>query len=259
MSHSRTAVAQRVRTIDILGVPFARLSPEEAVTEVEYLYDREEPTWIAIENAHALNLACADTGHRDVLRRADLVLNDGKGVMLGARLLGVSFPADLNGNFTSPLLLATAEERGWPVFFLGAAPGVIERAAERLRQKYPKLSVAGLHHGFIPPGEEQDVVAQIRASGAGLLMVGMGMPLQEQWIDRHLPDTGVRLASTAGAFFDFQAGTIARAPHWMNRVGLEWVHRLAMEPRRMWRRYLVGNPLFIARVLRQRWGRGDST
>ncbi len=237
---------------------FARLTPEETVAEVERLYERDEPAWIAIENVHALNLACADLTHREVLNRADLVLNDGKGVMLGARLLGQSFPADLNGNFTSPLLLATAEERGWPVFFLGAAPGVVERAVERLGQKYPKLTVAGIHHGFIPREEEQEVVAQIRASGAGLLMVGMGMPLQEQWLDRHLHDAGVRLASTAGAFFDFQAGTISRAPAWMNRVGLEWLHRLVMEPRRMWRRYLIGNPLFIRRVLRQRWARKAS-
>lgn len=250
-------MSQRGRTVDVLGVPFARLTPEETVVEVERLYERDEPAWIAIENAHALNLASTDPAHREVLRRADLVLNDGKGVMLGAWLLGESFPADLNGNFTSPLLLATAEDRGWSVFLLGAAPGVIERAAERLEEKYPNLTIAGVHHGFIR-GREGEVAAQIRASGAGLLMVGMGMPLQEHWLDRHLRDTGVRLASTAGAFFDFQAGEISRAPVWMNRVGLEWVHRLAMEPRRMWRRYLMGNPVFIGRVLKQRWKRKES-
>ena len=251
-------MTDRVPTIDILGIPFARLTPEKAVDAAERLYEREEPGWIAIENVHALNLARDDPANAEVLRRADHVFNDGKGVMLGARILGHRFPADLNGNVTTPLLLERAAAKGWPTYFLGAAPGVTDRAKQVLEAAYPGLKVVGTHSGFIAPDELDDVLADIRSKGTGWLVVGMGMPLQERWVDRHLHATGARLATTAGAFFDFQTGEVKRAPGWMGRYGLEWVHRLFQEPRRMWRRYLIGNPLFLARVVRQRLARKRS-
>jgi exopolysaccharide biosynthesis WecB/TagA/CpsF family protein len=245
-------VSHHVPTIDILGVRVACLDPQQALDEASKLYERDAPAWIAVENAHALNIAYSDPTHRDVLNRADLVLNDGKGVLLAGRLLGRRFPADLHGNVFSPLLLERAAHQGWPVFFLGAAPGVVERAAATLTARLPDLQVVGTHDGFIAAGEEESVAEKIRSSGTGLLMVGMGMPLQEQWLDRYLVKTGARLGCTAGAFYDFQAGEIPRAPAWMNRMGLEWLYRLAQEPRRLWRRYLIGNPAFVCRVVGQR-------
>ena len=239
--------------VDMLGVSFPLLDPDSAVDVAERLYLSEVPAWVAVENVHALNLAFADPLHRQVLARADLVLNDGKGVMLGARLLGRRFPADLNGNFFTPLLLERVAERGWPVFFLGAAPGVAHSAAAKLSARDSRLNIVGVRDGFFSLGEEETVVEEIRAAEAGLLLVGMGMPRQEQWLDSHLEATGARLGCTVGAFFDFQAGVIPRAPRWMNRMGIEWVYRLLKEPRRLWRRYLMGNPLFVLRVLRQRW------
>jgi exopolysaccharide biosynthesis WecB/TagA/CpsF family protein len=241
-----------IRHIEILGIRFARLSAAQAVDEAEALYERREPAWIAVENVHAVNLATADGSHREVLDRAGLVLNDGKGVMLGARILGDRFPDDLNGNAFTPLLLERAAQRGWPVFLLGAAPGVVERAARILREEHTGLQVVGTHHGFLGPDDHDAVVRAIRTAGTGLLLVGMGMPLQERWVDRHLAATGARLASTVGAFFDFRTGEVPRAPAWLNRIGLEWAYRLVMEPRRLWRRYLLGNPLFMYRVGRQR-------
>jgi exopolysaccharide biosynthesis WecB/TagA/CpsF family protein len=252
----RTDILQRVRTqvetVEILGVPFARLDALEAVDAAESLYESADPAWIAVENAHALNIAASDPKHLAVLRRADMVLNDGKGTLLAARLLGSSFPEDLNGNFFTPLLLRRAAERGWSVFFLGAGPGVAEQAATRLTSNEPRLNIVGTRDGFIQPGEDEAVIKEISESGADLLLIGMGMPRQEQWLDNHVSATGVRLASTVGAFFDFQAGVVPRAPGWMNRLGLEWLYRLYKEPRRLWRRYLIGNPLFVWRVLAQR-------
>jgi exopolysaccharide biosynthesis WecB/TagA/CpsF family protein len=246
-------VSNRSSTIDILGVGYACLEPSDAVDEAERLYERSEPAWIAVENVHGLNLAARDRGHKDVLNRADLVLNDGKGVMLAARIKGRRFPADLHGNVFCPMLLARAAERGWRVFLLGAGPGVAERAARQLKTEDSRLQIAGTQDGYFDRKDEDGISGKIRDSGAGLLLVGMGMPLQEQWLDRHLRTTGVRLACTAGAFFDFQAGEFARAPVWMNRIGLEWVYRLMREPRRLWRRYLIGNPLFLARVVREKF------
>jgi exopolysaccharide biosynthesis WecB/TagA/CpsF family protein len=249
-------VSQQPASIEILGVRYARLSADEALARAEVLYERDEPAWIAVENAHGLNLAYSDPSFRAVLRRAELVLNDGKGVMLAALLNGRPFPADLNGNFFTPRLLARAASRGWPTYLLGADPGVAERAARRLQASLPQLTIAGVRHGFVAPDEEAEVCEKIRASGAGLLLVGMGNPLQERWLDRNLARSGARLGLGVGAFFDFQAGKVPRAPGWMNRLGIEWVHRLAQEPGRLWRRYLFGNPLFIYRVVRERLRRG---
>lgn len=238
-------------TIDIQRVPIAQVTPEEALREVERLYDRDDPAFIAHTNAHTINLTHDDPEFLGVLRRADLILNDGKGVMLGARILGRRFPRDMNGNFFSPLLLERCAQRGWPVFFLGAGPGVAAKAARMLEDRFPGLKVAGTHDGFFKTDE--DAIAAIRGSGAEVVLVGMGNPLQERWIDRCLDRTGARIGVGVGAFFDFITGEVPRAPSWMNRFGLEWVHRLAQEPKRMWRRYILGNPKFVWRTLKQRF------
>jgi exopolysaccharide biosynthesis WecB/TagA/CpsF family protein len=248
------AVTRNLPSMEILGVPFAVLDPSAAVAEAQTLYQSDEPAWIAVENVHALNIATDDPSHREVLRRADLVLNDGKGVMLGARILGRRFPADLNGNRFTPLILEHAARNGWRVFFLGGAPGVAERAAEQVGETHPGLEVVGTHHGYLSQADEVAIAEKISSADTGLLLVGMGMPLQEQWLDKNLRRTNARLGITVGAFFDFQAGVMPRAPSWMNRVGLEWIFRLTKEPRRLWRRYLIGNPLFLYRVVKQRLG-----
>ena len=238
------------QTIDILGVPVARLTEHEALAVVEKLFARETPAFIAHTNAHTLNLAYEDPEFRGVLRRADLVLNDGKGVMLAARIHGSRFPTDLNGNHFTPLLLQRAAERGWRVFFLGAGPGVAERAADKVRRQIPGISIVGTRDGYFSSDEE--AIEAVKETGAELLFVGMGNPLQEKWIDRCLPRTGARIGVGVGATFDFLAGTVPRAPAWMSRVGLEWVHRLFQEPKRMWRRYILGNPSFVLRNYKQR-------
>jgi len=211
---------------------------------------------LAYVNAHTLNLATTDPSYAEVLRRADLVLNDGKGVLLAGLILGRRFPADLNGNFFTPLLVEHAAASGWPLFILGARPGVAERVAETLEAKHPGLTIAGTMHGHFSAAEEDDVVASIRATNPGLLLVGMGNPLQERFLARRLNDTGARVGLGVGAYLDFQVGEATRAPAWMNRIGLEWLHRLVQEPRRMWRRYVLGNPLFVLRVIRSRFGGG---
>jgi exopolysaccharide biosynthesis WecB/TagA/CpsF family protein len=238
--------------LEILGVKLERLTAEAALAKIVSLYERDDPALVFHANAHTLNWASRDSAYKDVLRRADLVLNDGKGMMLAARMLGSRFPVDLNGNFFSPLILDQAARRGWPVFFLGARREVAAAAARAVEQRHQRLNVVGVRDGYFSAADEDDVLADIRQSGAGLLFVGLGNPHQEVWLDRWIDKSGARLGVGVGAFFDFQAGIIERAPGWMNRIGLEWVHRLAKEPRRMWRRYIIGNPLFVARVLRQR-------
>jgi exopolysaccharide biosynthesis WecB/TagA/CpsF family protein len=239
-------------TIRVLGVPVTKLSPAAALAEIERIYQHEAPALVAYANAHTLNLSVSDPGYRHVLTRAAIVLNDGAGIALAARIKGERFPANLNGSDFNPEILGIASEQGWPVYFLGAKPGVAERAADAMRERHPALEVVGFRDGYWPPVETEAVVETIRASGATLVMAAMGNPLQEKWLDEHLAATGARLGVGVGAFFDFAAGEVTRAPAWMNRWGIEWVFRLAQEPRRLWRRYVVGNPLFLFRVLKDR-------
>jgi exopolysaccharide biosynthesis WecB/TagA/CpsF family protein len=235
---------------EILGVPVAMLEPAAALDAIASLADAAPPVHVAYVNAHTLNLAARDPAYRAVLRRASLVLNDGSGVAIAARLRGRRFPANLNGSDFNPRILARAAERDWPVFFLGGRPGVAAEAGRQLQARIPGLHLCGARDGYFAEDETPRVVAEVRDSGAAVLMVALGNPRQERWLDRHLAATGARLGLGVGGFFDFAAARVPRAPAWMRRLGVEWVFRLAQEPRRLWRRYLLGNPLFLARVLR---------
>lgn len=235
--------------IEILGVRIATLSRDDALEHLRGLAARDEAAHVAFVNAHSLNTASRDPRYRAVLERSDLVLNDGAGVALAARMRGRRFPENLNGSDFSRDLLGLAARCGWPVFFLGGRPGVAETAARRLTADIPGLEVVGTRHGYMDPEDGPAVAEQVRETGAVLLLVAMGNPLQELWIDRHLEESGAGLALGVGAFFDFSAGEVRRAPAWMNRAGIEWLHRLVLEPRRLWRRYVLGNPEFVARAL----------
>lgn len=246
-----------VAKVEVLGLKVTRATPERALLLVEELADAPGPATVAFANAHTLNLACSDPSYLEVLRRCSVVFNDGSGLAIAGRLKRAPFPANLNGSDFSPKILELCARRGWSVFLLGSKPGVAERAAQRLKARIPGLEIAGSHHGFFAPEESEAVVRRIREAGAQVVFVAMGNPLQEQWLDRHLAGTGARLGIGVGAFLDFSAGVVPRAPAWMNRWGVEWIYRLWHEPRRLWKRYLLGVPLFLWRVTGEIcWRRG---
>lgn len=238
-----------IPTIEILGVQVAHIDRQRALAEIEKLGEQQSPASVYYANAHALNLATADTTYRLTLRRSDLVLNDGAGLAIAAWAQRAPFPENLNGSDLNPQILRIAARRGWPVYFLGAKPGVAVRAAEILSNDVPELRIVGCQNGYFPPSETTNVISAIRTSRARVLMVAMGNPLQERWIEYHLRETGATLGIGVGAFLDFVAGVVPRAPWWMNRIGMEWCYRLVQEPSRLWRRYVLGNPVFIGRVL----------
>lgn len=233
----------------VLGVPVVR-SEASAVLDVirGRLAEGGPPATVFFANAHSLNLTCKVPDFRDAMCAATLVLNDGVGLAMAGRLKRRPFPENLNGSDLSPALLRVAAAAGVPVYFLGAKPGVAELAAVRMRESIEGLEVAGVRDGYFSSEEGAVVAADVRASGAGMLLVGLGNPHQELWIAEHLDATGVIIAVGVGAFFDFASGTIPRARTWMNRLGVEWVWRFLHEPRRLGRRYLLGNPLFLLRI-----------
>ena len=245
-------VTERLEVLGVLGVPVAQATSAQAIAEIEKLGTEEPPALIVYANAHTLNLASTSPDYRRVLVSAAVVLNDGAGLSLAGRLYRRPFPENLNGTDFNPEIARLAARRGWPLFLLGACPGVAERAAARLKAGIPGLEIAGTHTGFFGRTEDGAVAGAIKDSGAAVVMVAMGNPLQEEWLAANLAATGARLGVGVGAFFDFTAGEVPRAPGWMNRLGIEWLYRLAQEPRRMWRRYVLGNPAFLARIVAER-------
>ncbi|MFI9382851.1 WecB/TagA/CpsF family glycosyltransferase [Kutzneria sp. NPDC052558] len=241
-----------VPTITVLGVPIAALTVREALAEVSRLLAEPGPQTLVYVNAHSVNMARSHVRYRACLADADLVLNDGSGLALAARVRGRRFPANLNGTDFTPEVLRLAARRGLGVYLLGGRPGVAERAAQRLTDIVPGLRVVGHHHGYVADHQGHEVAEKIKQTGADLVLVAMGNPRQELWLAEHLPATGAELGVAVGAFLDFAAERVPRAPKWMRDAGIEWLYRLGREPGRLFARYVVGNPLFVARVLADR-------
>lgn len=200
-------------------------------------------------NAHTVNLAARDPGLRSAMNRAT-VLNDGIGADMASWLLyRARFPSNLNGTDLIPKLLERLD-RGTPIFLLGATEPNVRKAADIIEERYPHLRVVGHRSGYFFRDEEEAVGQAITASGARLVLVGMGQPRQELWAERNFEKLGV-VAVCVGAFLDFTAQAVPRAPQLWRKLRIEWVFRLLQEPRRLAGRYLVGNLTFLARVCGQ--------
>jgi exopolysaccharide biosynthesis WecB/TagA/CpsF family protein len=240
------------RRIRVLGTWVDVMSGQEVLGSLSS-GTRRRSRHVCYVNAHSLNLAFRDGGYQAALSRADLVLNDGIGLDLAARMRGRQFPENLNGSDFTLGLLDLAAEKGWRVYLYGGQPGVASAARHRLCEKIAGLQIVGVCDGY-SGRTDQEIVQEIRATSADFLIVALGQPRQELWLDVHLADTGCHVGVGVGAFLDFVSGRVTRAPGWMNRLGIEWLFRLVMEPGRLWRRYLVGNPLFLWRAWRLRDG-----
>jgi N-acetylglucosaminyldiphosphoundecaprenol N-acetyl-beta-D-mannosaminyltransferase len=207
-------------------------------------------------NVRALNLAYEQPWFRYLLNRAELVYCDGAGVRLGTMISGGHLPGRITLADWAWELAEFAAARGYSLYFLGARPGVAEKAAARLQERFRSLQIAGTHHGYfnkeVDHPENLAVVDHINRVRPDVLIMGFGMPLQERWLLENWDRLDARTALAGGAAFDFISGDLKRAPAWMNDHGMEWLGRFLIEPRRLWHRYLVGNPLFLWRVLRYR-------
>lgn len=244
---------ENVPPIDIEGFPVLELTLEQSLCRA---LDGAKQGLVKVGwlNAHCVNLMRANPEYAAACRKFDLMLNDGFGLTLAARFQGRAFPENLNGTDWIPALLdrlnssQTAPRR---VFLLGATPESLARAGAEIAQRWPHLDLVGSHDGFYK--EASSPLKMIEALRPEVLLVGMGVPRQEIFIAAHdqtLRDAGVRIAIAGGAILDFIGHTVARAPTVVQRIKLEWAWRLALEPRRLWQRYLLGNPYFLYHALR---------
>jgi N-acetylglucosaminyldiphosphoundecaprenol N-acetyl-beta-D-mannosaminyltransferase len=246
----------------IFEIPIDLATPPDLLSTISQWAAEKRSRRVMYVNAHVVNQSRSTPGLREALRRADLVYCDGYGVRLAARVLGRQVPHRMTGADWIWDLARLCQTSGHPLYLLGSEPPLAREAAARLRTIYPDLDVVGAHHGFFDLGSDHNerVIEDINAHRPRIVLVGMGTPKQELWVDRYAHRLDGAVVWTVGALFDYVSGRTPRAPRWLADNGLEWIFRLAIEPQRMWRRYLLGNPIFIQRVLSEakRQGRDES-
>lgn len=242
----------------ILGMSVACIGWDEAVALLCRLVEEKQFTKVGFVNAHNANIASVNADFAAAMRNF-LLLPDGIGVDIAARLLhGDRFPANLNGTDFIPGFLQAAP-RPMTIGLIGARRENVETAARRLAALAPQHEIFVVSDGFFTPADEAAILARLDARRPDVLLVAMGTPRQELWIDRNLTAAHCTLPIAVGALFDFLSGAVPRAPGWVRASRLEWLFRLSIEPRRLWRRYIVGNPVFLMRVLRQKLSASGGT
>lgn len=265
--HSKESITSRLGqlygfpSVEVLGLRVDALTVPQLHASIQYLIETRTKSLILHVNVHAANLAYMRPWLRELFNSAAIVFCDGQGIVVGAKLMGQHIPERITYADWTWQLAAFAEEqyhqeRGYTFYFLGAKPGVAEQAAAKLQELYPRTQIVGIQHGYFDKtphsAENQAVIAEINQLKPDILVVGFGMPLQEQWLLENWNNLEATITLTAGAMFDYISGNLRRPPSWLTANGFEWLGRLAIEPRRLWQRYVVGNPLFFWRLFRHK-------
>jgi N-acetylglucosaminyldiphosphoundecaprenol N-acetyl-beta-D-mannosaminyltransferase len=239
----------------LLGVKIGDLPVDQFISKIAERVLANKRVIAAYINVHALNLAHDQPWFEEFLNKVPMTYCDGYGVMLGARILGLPLKNRHTPSDWIDTLAATCARGGISVYFLGARPGVALKAAKKIKEKFPSLKIKGVQHGYFDKtSSSEDNEAVIRAinnTDPDILLVGLGMPLQEQWLLDNWGKLQVRAALPVGALFDYMSGTRHRAPRWMANHGFEWLWRLLLEPGRLGKRYVLGIPRYLGRVIRE--------
>lgn len=237
-----------METLKVFDLPIRNVSMESALDLIDQRLMGDAFTPVYFINAHCVNVAFRCQEYAESLRGNELNFADGVGVRIAVQSQGGRLCDNVNGTDMFPRLCSRLSSTPTRVFLLGGEAGVALQLAERMNHQYGQINIVGTHQGHFAEADGGIVAEKIRASKADLVLVAMGVPRQELWIERHGRETGAKVLLAVGGLFNFYSGRIPRAPRWMRRSGLEWLHRLIQEPRRMWRRYLIGNGLFLFRV-----------
>lgn len=242
----------RIRFARILGTPVSVVSMDRVLELFEMWTTKPRDRYVVVRDVHGVMRARSETDLHTAHETADLTVPDGMPLVWIAKLAGIEGISRVCGPDLLPAVCRHGLRFGWRHFFLGGAPGVAEKAIEKLEDEHPGIAIAG---SYCPPfrklnGEEDEkMCAVIRASGADFVWVGLGTPKQELWMNEHRGRCGGAIMLGVGAVFDIAAGVSSRAPGFMQKRGLEWLFRLVHEPRRLWRRYLVLGPKFVVLAL----------
>lgn len=249
---SRRESFERRREL-ILGVPIDSLTWDEALERIHAWSNRGESRIVCICNVHSVVTATQDETFGKIVAQADMATPDGAPIAWMLRRLGHPAQERINGPDLMWRYCELAAHTGRSIFLYGGSPATVSRLLARLRDAFPALRIAGAEsppYRILSDVEDGEVVNRINQARAGVVLVSLGCPKQEVWMASHVGRIDAVMIGV-GAAFDYHAGTVDRAPPWMQRAGFEWLHRLSSEPRRLWRRYLITNTLFVARAFCQ--------
>lgn len=240
--------------IDVLGLPIENTTLNEAAEKVvnaTNLSASSRPHIYYFVNAHSVNSCCKHAELSDILMRADSLFADGIGMRIAAKKCGTELIDNVNGTDLLPVLCQKSAQKGKRLFLFGAKPGVAEKAAKNLKKQFKGLKIAGTHHGFVSDKDMPALINKINKSKADIVMVAMGTPIQECWVDQYASALDCQAVMAVGGLFDFFSGAIPRAPLLMRKHGLEWLFRLTQEPVTKFERYVMGIPEFLYHVFVQ--------
>lgn len=237
--------------IDFLGIKIAKANTEQIIDYILQYAVSGKKKIITYLNAHCFNLVHRDKEYRDILLSADIVYPDGMGVVWASRFLGKGLPGRVNAADFFEQFCKEAQDRKLSFYLLGGSKGTIKKMIERLQANYPQLKIYGFYNGYFSENEEIKIIDEINKQSPNILLVGLGVGKQERWIFRNLNKLDMNVVWAVGGLFNLLSGELRRAPHWMIKAGLEWFYRLIQQPKRLWRRYLVGNTIFILLVFRE--------
>lgn len=242
--------------LKIFDITIHNFTMQDAIARLDEALQQNQKKRVYFVNPDCLNKALALPDYHSILRsRTDYLFADGIGIVLASKILGTPMRDNVNGTDLLPFLCEMCAERGYRLFLLGAKPGVAEVMRQKLTARYNGLQIVGTQHGYFDrTTESEHIIQHINATHPDVLLVAFGAPWQEQWIDAHHQQIDAGIQMGVGGLFDFYSETKKRAPRWMRQVGGEWIYRLLLEPGRMWRRYIIGNPYFLAQVIRYRYG-----
>jgi N-acetylglucosaminyldiphosphoundecaprenol N-acetyl-beta-D-mannosaminyltransferase len=244
--------------ISVLGTPLSLCDQKALLDTIGDAILRRRKMLVLSGNVYSYNLAYENASLRAFFNQADIVRLDGEGVRWGAKLLGFRTPPRMTWADFAWDLAEYAEQHSFTLFFLGAKPGIAQNAASRLKEHSPNLKFVGIQHGYFDRtsgcAENEAVIEQINVARPNILVIGFGMPVQERWLMENRERIDADVVLTGGAVFDYISGELRRGPRLLTDHGFEWLARLLIEPRRLWKRYIIGNPVFFWRVLKQRFG-----
>lgn len=234
----------------LLGIKIDIINTKEGIESCRNFLKGKNMKNIFFINAHCFNIAMEDIKYKNILNRADLLLNDGIGIKLGLKICGINEKENMNGTDFIPEILKLAAEMNKNVYLLGGKEGVAVRAKERIVERF-KCNVVGARNGYFTENENEEIINDIISQKADILILGMGMPIQETWLDKNKSRLcGVKIGLAGGAIIDFLSEDIKRAPKIVRRIKMEWIYRLIKEPRRLWKRYIIGNIKFFYNIFK---------
>ncbi len=237
--------------INLLNVKFRNMRMLEALEFMEKSIVSGDRKKVFFINPDCLNKSVSDREYADNLAKSDIVLPDGSGINLACKIMGTHLIENVNGTDMFPFICRLSAEKSFKIFLLGAKPGIADAVRKNCESNYPGVKFCGVRDGYFDKAKESaKVISEINEADPDFLLVAFGAPYQEKWITEHFSALGARVCIGVGGLFDFYSGRIPRAPKWMRELGLEWIFRLLQEPARMWKRYVIGNPLFVFRVLK---------